>query len=813
MAGTASSDIRSVGSTITSAHSASREHSITTMTQRGLDPDGFVANEENAAVSLSLSEAESSLTYGDSLVGDQQQPPPTSMVEVVPPPATTSEQQREVSTTLTSSSPAAAATTTAQKQTMNRVMARNIKNFVQRNARKHDCKVSPVVATSARQVSVGRAEDSNPNTSSEQQSRESLKTQAVIRGASLSNLTVQPQPQTQTNNTGDSSSVTMPIPSSLRLQDSCQESLPSEVTNPTEQQEEEQTGQDQNENPPTPSHLFATFPPNASATGKALEFTQKIVQIHQRWAQSTTQGIASADLLSLCHADDIVFFTEQLLLHQEKSEEVAVDLAYCLAPWPPPAAARRQQQRQGERVRAESLFTTSSRDAVFGVGIYTCNSLFTGEKLNWKGKTRLFLVARRLGKGVRVGATQVSSSVLRSKDVETVMGQVGTEEVAVLRRSSQCLPLLQIDPQFLFQLSHAQGNIILSNYQKKLKGTIDEYLNVGISVVSPVPPASPARTAHVPPDVPPALSPAPPAGVPTNASSGENDPRMRTILYYRAPTSQRRRESLDPPSVLMIDANVNLKTQKPLHPRHTTAEVHRNPCRTSSSSGVVRIIPPKPPLPDTSTSRQAPQFSMAYQCGSTFNMAIDPNRHSDNMNWQSLLDDHALLERIQTRVHEHARRCTFGCRRHSRPQCDFTTPIGAMPSGSMRVDELPDLTCPGYSTAGGSFLIAYRISGGLQCDYHANPGVGYQSIYREAFLPVNSEGRALLKRFQFAFSRGLTFQVGTSLTTGASDSVTWAIPHKSTLAHHLFGYPDPDYFTTANSVLDDMGVPIASDLS
>ena len=138
----------------------------------------------------------------------------------------------------------------------------------------------------------------------------------------------------------------------------------------------------------------------------------------------------------------------------------------------------------------------------------------------------------------------------------------------------------------------------------------------------------------------------------------------------------------------------------------------------------------------------------------------------------------------------------------------------------MRVDELPDLMCPGFDNetdagdgGGGSFLITYRISGGTQCDYHPTPGRGFSSVYREAFLPANREGSDLLKRLQFAFVHGLTFQVGRSVTTGVPDTITWSrIPHKSTLSHHLYGYPDPDYFVLANTELDELGVPLASDL-
>ena len=290
---------------------------------------------------------------------------------------------------------------------------------------------------------------------------------------------------------------------------------------------------------------------------------------------------------------------------------------------------------------------------------------------------------------------------------------------------------------------------------------------------------------------------------------------MLSILLYTAPTSQRQRQASDLPAPLVIDANVNLKTMKPLHPRHGPPAARSARCGVPLSS-VVKIIPSKPPEPG---SNEIPPFSMAYSCGSTFNVGIDASLR-EFATWPSLLDDYDLLQRIQSRVVEHSRRCNTGCHRHRDTQCEFTTPVGTMSSGSMRIDELPDLTCPGFNDEtndsggrSGSFLITYRIRGGMQCDYHPNPGQAFPPVYREAFLPANWEGRALLKRLQYAFVRGLTFRVGQSVTTGVPGVITWAsIPHKTTLFHHLYGYPDPDFFVNANNELDSLGVPVASDL-
>jgi deltex-like protein len=77
-------------------------------------------------------------------------------------------------------------------------------------------------------------------------------------------------------------------------------------------------------------------------------------------------------------------------------------------------------------------------------------------------------------------------------------------------------------------------------------------------------------------------------------------------------------------------------------------------------------------------------------------------------------------------------------------------------------------------------------------------------------LPGTAGGFLLLKRLEYAFSRGLTFTVGTSLTTGETNVVTWSsIPHKTLLSEGKFGYPDDRYFYVCNGQLDALAVPSA----
>jgi deltex len=96
--------------------------------------------------------------------------------------------------------------------------------------------------------------------------------------------------------------------------------------------------------------------------------------------------------------------------------------------------------------------------------------------------------------------------------------------------------------------------------------------------------------------------------------------------------------------------------------------------------------------------------------------------------------------------------------------------------------------------------------------YHPNPGVVYKGATRRAYLPETAESCALLKRLKFAFQHGLTFSVGTSLTSGQDNSVIWkSIPHKTSLAGGAsrYGYPDSNYIADCHNELDKLNVPSA----
>lgn len=72
----------------------------------------------------------------------------------------------------------------------------------------------------------------------------------------------------------------------------------------------------------------------------------------------------------------------------------------------------------------------------------------------------------------------------------------------------------------------------------------------------------------------------------------------------------------------------------------------------------------------------------------------------------------------------------------------------------------------------------------------------------------------VLKLLQKAWDRKLTFTIGTSVTTGATDTIVWnEIHHKteSTSNHTGHGYPDPNYLDNVLMELSIQGVEDSAD--
>lgn len=71
--------------------------------------------------------------------------------------------------------------------------------------------------------------------------------------------------------------------------------------------------------------------------------------------------------------------------------------------------------------------------------------------------------------------------------------------------------------------------------------------------------------------------------------------------------------------------------------------------------------------------------------------------------------------------------------------------------------------------------------------YDFPSGAGYTGTRRQAFLPANDKGWEILGLLKECFDRKLVFKVGTSVTTGKSNTVVWSgIHHKSNISGGIF---------------------------
>ena len=89
--------------------------------------------------------------------------------------------------------------------------------------------------------------------------------------------------------------------------------------------------------------------------------------------------------------------------------------------------------------------------------------------------------------------------------------------------------------------------------------------------------------------------------------------------------------------------------------------------------------------------------------------------------------------------------------------------------------------------------------------------INLQLLYRvkEFLTTKNLFGVQVLKLLKIAWERRLTFTIGTSVTTGATDTVVWNEIHHKTESSSNYsghGYPDPNYLDNVLMELSLQGV-------
>ncbi|XP_032803116.2 E3 ubiquitin-protein ligase DTX1 isoform X1 [Petromyzon marinus] len=138
---------------------------------------------------------------------------------------------------------------------------------------------------------------------------------------------------------------------------------------------------------------------------------------------------------------------------------------------------------------------------------------------------------------------------------------------------------------------------------------------------------------------------------------------------------------------------------------------------------------------------------------------------------------------------------------------------GTQPPGKMEYHVIP-YSLPGYSDCK-TIRIIYDIPPGMQGPEHPNPGKKFtaRGFPRHCYLPDNETGRKALRLLIVAWERRLIFTVGTSSTTGESDTVVWnEIHHKTEFGSNVtgHGFPDPNYLENVQAELAAQGVTEAS---
>ncbi|XP_048852392.1 E3 ubiquitin-protein ligase DTX4-like isoform X2 [Brienomyrus brachyistius] len=145
------------------------------------------------------------------------------------------------------------------------------------------------------------------------------------------------------------------------------------------------------------------------------------------------------------------------------------------------------------------------------------------------------------------------------------------------------------------------------------------------------------------------------------------------------------------------------------------------------------------------------------------------------------------------------------------PTCKtiYGVKTGSQPPGKMEYHVIPH-SLPGHPDCR-TIRIIYTIPPGIQGPEHPNPGKPFtaRGFPRHCYLPDSEKGRKVLRLLLVAWDRRLLFSVGTSSTTGESDTVIWnEIHHKTEFGSNLtgHGYPDPGHLDNVLEELRAQGI-------
>lgn len=551
-----------------------------------------------------------------------------------------------------------------------------------------------------------------------------------------------------------------------------------------------------------------------SASGKAVLFVQKVLDAHKR-LQSSTKDASVDEQIGSVARDDMVALVEQMLNLQSAFEAsgkpLVVDIGFHYTT-PQNLDKIRENGLMTRADRTARNVTAAPRGSVFGDGIYTGNNPYCFMNFGVVG----LLVARL--KGVVETSSSKGTKASVSANADTVIGNKrGTQypyyDEVVLQRSAQCVPLARYSSSLIdIRRTNSMGNQIIHVYHRELQRITDTFFNgvkrtevkeyitpssaeagvagstaaAGASVAAANAALASARAALVSAGLPP-----PPPIVVGTSSSGRGVSMASSGFGASAASLGL---GLLPPLATAIGAS-GLRTAAS---RGRGAGRRFTPA-SSQQQGQREVI-----------SYHAPSTLSAPPCA--FEVVRSPERGAE---CSICLDSLSTAKAVKIKCgHVFHKRCINSALsltgKNSCPVCRklMGEPQGSMPSGTMTITS-STVTCQGYQGYG-SIVVNYAMTSGVQQCYMANPGQRFTGTNRTVYIPNNLEGRRLVKRLKYAFQRGLTFVVGTSMTTGQQNVVTWSSIHHKTNPSggaRAHGFPDPGYFANVNEELNNLGVP------
>jgi deltex-like protein len=552
---------------------------------------------------------------------------------------------------------------------------------------------------------------------------------------------------------------------------------------------------------------------------KARKFVEQVLCVHDSIQASTTFSSSCKNEFSTGAIDGMVCMAEKMLAAQERfqtsNKPTHVDIGYHYAR----KEYRDRIQKDGRLTRSErkakQIRSCFNGDSV-GDGVYTRSNPLTYPYAY--GKVGI-LVARLRG---RVGTRTDEIGV------DTAVGSLGTfSEMVVPGSSCHCVALVYFSSALLLpeEGETTPGSDLIHKYHCQLQVVVDEIFNGGKT--TEVPKAlledectfQPTRLV---------LNPNQMRGAFAQGSRANpvlaNEMNVQPTITVPLPFGGLYGIHGGPTQILGQSLSNSIATPTILSQASHAVAPNRAPVGAADGADANTAMAPLPaagavlPIPSSSFVSEIVRY-MAPRAFSCSDASMFADLASPLSECSICLEGACASKGAVSLTvcgHEFHKACIETALQFSKkcPICRKwvgSKPQGAMPTGTMKVLQDPTASCSGYDP--GAIIIDYLLVGDIQKVYHPNPGTPYGPVSRRAFLPDDSDGRNLLKRLKYAFRHGLTFCVGTSLTTGVSNVITWSsIHHKTSLTRGPHGFPDLGYFINSNDELDALGVPAADNL-